>query len=372
MRKRILVTGGAGFVGSHLADDLLERGYEVRALDNLSPQVHEEGLERPAYLSADVELIKADANDSSSVARALKDVDAVFHLAAAVGVGQSMYEITHYTRVNAGGTAVLLEALARQPVEKLVVASSMSVYGEGFYRTSTGRRLDPGCRTLEQLKARQWDLLDVRGTPLTPIPTPESKRPTSPSVYAISKYYQERLCMTVGPAYAIETIGLRFFNIYGTRQALSNPYTGVLAIFASRLLNGRPPLVNEDGRQRRDFVSVRDVVQACRLALEVPGAGGHVFNVGSGESYSVIEVAEMMAAGLGREEIEPEITQRYRLGDVRNCFADISLARSVLDYRPKIQLREGLRELATWLEDQTARDRLDFATNELLARGLAA
>jgi dTDP-L-rhamnose 4-epimerase len=372
MGKRILITGGAGFVGSHLADDLLDRGYEVRALDNLSPQVHEKNGGRPDYLTAEIELIEADTSDPQAVWRALKDVDAVYHLAAAVGVGQSMYEIAHYTNVNAGGTAVLLEALVKRPVQRLVVASSMSIYGEGIYRASSGQCLDPGSRTLAQLKARQWDLLDVDGVPLTPLPTPESKAPTLPSVYAISKYYQERLCMTVGPAYGISTIALRFFNIYGPRQSLCNPYTGVLAIFASRLLNERQPLINEDGRQRRDFVNVRDVAQACRLALEVPHADGHVFNVGSGESLSIRQVAEMMASALGRNHIEPEITQRYRVGDIRNCFADIFLAQSILGYQPQVKFHDGIRELATWLENQTAEDRVDYAATELLARGLAA
>jgi dTDP-L-rhamnose 4-epimerase len=372
MAKSILITGGAGFVGSHLADELLDRGYEVRALDNLSPQVHEENCGRPDYLAPEVELIKADTNDRQAVWRALQDVDAVYHLAAAIGVGQSMYEIAHYTNVNAGGTAVLLEALAKRPVERLIVASSMSVYGEGICRARSGLRVDPESRSLRQLKARQWDLLDVDGTPLAPLPTPESKSPTLPSVYAISKYYQERLCMTVGPAYGISTVALRFFNIYGTRQSLSNPYTGVLAIFASRLLNDRRPLVNEDGRQRRDFVNVRDVVQACRLALEVPHADGHVFNVGSGQSFSIRQVAEIMASALGRSDIEPEITQRYRVGDIRNCFADIFLAQSVLGYQPQVKFHDGIRELATWLEDQTVEDRVDYAATELLARGLAA
>ena len=267
MVKRILITGGAGFIGSHLADELVQHGYAVRALDNLSPQVHGPGGERPAYLDRDVELVVGDVRDPDTVRRALLGVDAVFHFAASVGVGQSMYEIAQYVAVNDLGTAILLEALIERPVERLVVASSMSIYGEGLYRDRKGA-LVAGCeRSITQLKHSQWELHDADGQPLTPVPTDESKAPTLASIYALSKYDQERMCLMVGSAYGIPTTALRFFNVYGARQALSNPYTGVLAIFAARLLNGNPPLIFEDGRQRRDFVHVRDVAYACRLSL---------------------------------------------------------------------------------------------------------
>jgi dTDP-L-rhamnose 4-epimerase len=370
MAEKILITGGAGFVGSHLADELLEHGYEVRALDSLSPQVHGGDAARPEYLAPEVELHIGDIRDARVVRKALEGVDAVYHLAATVGVGQSMYEIENYTSINGVGTAVLLEALAKNPVERLIVASSMSIYGEGLYRTASGERVEGSERSLEQLKARDWDVRDAAGEALTPIPTPETKCPALPSVYAISKYHQERLCMNVGRAYGIPTVGLRFFNIYGTRQALSNPYTGVLAIFASRFLNGQPPLINEDGLQQRDFVSVTDIAQACRLALEVPDAAGHVFNVGSGQTYNVRQIAEEMARTLGMEHIEPEITGRYRMGDIRNCFADITLAKKVLGYAPRVTLAEGLVDLAEWLEGQTAVDRVADASRELVSRGL--
>ena len=370
MISRVLITGGAGFVGSHLADELLANGYQVRVLDNLCQQVHGVTAQRPDYLDAEVELMVGDVRDPDALHKALKGVDAVFHLAAVVGVGQSMYEIENYTNVNGVGTAALLEAVAAKPLERLIIASSMSIYGEGLYRSAGGALVNGQERSMEQLKRHQWDLVDRQGHPLRAVPTPETKSAALPSVYAISKFHQERLCLTVGRAYNIPTVALRFFNIYGTRQALSNPYTGVLAIFASRFLNNKPPLINEDGRQRRDFVSVHDVARACRLAMEVPDAGGRVFNIGSGRNHSILQIADELARVLGKRELEPEITGRYRMGDIRNCFADISLARKVLGYEPEVALEDGLVELAGWLEGRTAIDGLAGACNELEARGL--
>jgi dTDP-L-rhamnose 4-epimerase len=370
MSKHILITGGAGFIGSHLADELLAGGYRVRALDNLLPQVHGESGEPPSYLDPEVELVVGDVRDPAAVRRALAGVDAVYHFAAMVGVGQSMYEVARYTEVNNVGTAVLLEALVERPVERLVVASSMSLYGEGLYEGPSGAPTTAQERPLDQLRRADWEVRDEDGQVLTPLPTPESKAPSLSSVYALSKYDQERLCLMIGRAYNIPTVALRFFNAYGTRQSLSNPYTGVLAIFASRLLNGNPPLIFEDGLQQRDFVSVSDVAQACRLALEVPEAAGQVFNVGSGQHFTVREIAERIAAVLGRTELEPEITGKYRVGDIRHCFSDITSARRVLGYSPRVSLDDGLAELATWLEGQAAHDRVDAARDELAARGL--
>jgi dTDP-L-rhamnose 4-epimerase len=369
-KKNVLITGGAGFVGSHLADELLESGYTVRVLDNLAPQVHGPYGTRPSYLAPDVELIEGDVRNPQAVKYALKNIDSVFHFAAAVGVGQSMYEISNYTSCNAQGTATLLEALANRPVERLIVASSMSIYGEGLYRTGHGAMVEGRERSVEQLREHDWEVRDQQGEPLIPVATPETKCAALPSVYAICKYHQERLCLTVGRAYGIATLALRFFNIFGTRQALSNPYTGVLAIFASRLLNNNPPLVNEDGKQCRDFVHVRDVAQACRLALEIQQPAEEVFNIGSGCHYSVLEIARQLARILGKEGIEPEIIGKCRIGDIRNCFADISRAKNILGYKPRVTLQEGLSELADWLQGQIAVDRVDHAVRELNLRGL--
>jgi dTDP-L-rhamnose 4-epimerase len=370
MSKHVLITGGAGFIGSHLADELMGHGYRVRALDMLAAQVHGPERQRPDYLDPEVELIVGDIRDPQVVRRALQGIDAVYHFAAAVGVGQSMYEIAHYTSINNFGTAVLLEALIERPVQRLIVASSMSLYGEGLYRTPAGALAAGVPRGLEQLKAGAWEVHNACGEPLTPIPTPETKTPCPVSVYALSKYDQEQLCLTVGQAYGISTVALRFFNVFGARQALSNPYTGVLAIFTSRFLNGNPPLIYEDGYQRRDFVSIDDVVQACRLALEAPGASGHVFNVGSGRHYTVRAIAERIAVVLGKEHIRPVITGRYRVGDIRHCFADITSARQVLGYEPQVTLEEGLLQFVAWVEKQMSFDRCAQAHAELDARGL--
>ena len=370
MRRKVLITGGAGFIGAHVANELLRAGYTVRALDNLRPQVHGPERRRPDYLSPDVELMLGDIRDAATVERALGRIDAVFHFVSAVGVGQSMYQIAEYTSVNNFGTAVLLQALTARPVERLIVASSMSIYGEGLYTDAEGCIRTPRERSLEQLRMGDWEVRDESGRLLVPVPTPESKAPCFASVYALSKFDQERMCLIIGRAYNIPTVALRFFNTYGPFQALSNPYTGVLSNFASRVLNGNPPLIFEDGLQQRDFVSVYDVAQACRLALEQPGAPGQAFNIGSGIPLTVREVAERTIRAIGHSGLSPEITGKYRAGDIRHCFGDITLARRVLGYSPHVTLERGLDDLAAWLEGQAAVDRGVEAREELAARGL--
>jgi dTDP-L-rhamnose 4-epimerase len=370
MTMRVLITGGGGFIGSHVADELVEHGYRVRALDGLHHQVHGANPRRPAYLHREVELAAGDVRDPDAVSAALQGVDAVFHFAARVGVGQSMYQVKEYTDVNNIGTAILLEQLSKKRVERLIVASSMSIYGEGSYRDRRGHLREGVARSMESLRLGRWEPADEEGYALEPVPTPETKRASLSSIYALSKYVQEQMCLILGRAYGIPAVALRFFNVYGTRQALSNPYTGVLAIFASRLLNGNRPMIFEDGAQRRDFVNVKDVAVACRLALEAPNAVGRVFNIGSGRAHSVREIAALTASALGRPEIEPEVTQKYRAGDIRHCFADISLARRVLGFEPQIELAAGLVELADWLKGQVAVDRVADAREELSAHGL--
>src|SRR5437867_1990668 len=370
MDKRVLITGGAGFLGSHLADELLTYGYQVRVLDVLSPQVHGMREEHPTYLHSEVEFVCADICHADAVRQALHGVSAVFHLAAAVGVGQSMYELEKYLGINTLGTAVLLEALMEHPVERLIVASSMSIYGEGLYRAADGSLYTQAERSLAQLRAGLWEVCDPQGNMLEPLPTPESKPPALASIYALSKYNQERMCLMIGRAYNIPTVALRFFNIFGPRQALSNPYTGVLAIFASRYLNDQPPIIFEDGLQQRDFVSVYDVAPACRLALEVPQAAGQVLNIGSGCASTIYEVAALMAYVLGKTHLEPCVTNKHRMGDIRHCFADITRAQAVLGYTPRVTLAEGLEEMVDWLAGQIADDRSAMASAELIKRGL--
>ena len=370
MKKLALITGGAGFIGRHLAHALLARGYRVRVLDSLIEQVH--GARTvPEGLDPAVEFVAGDVRDGQAVARALAGATHVVHLAAEVGVGQSMYAVERYVSVNDCGTAALFQALIEAPVQRVVVASSMSIYGEGLYRTADGAAVEDALRKPRR-PGEPWDPLDAAGRPLVPAPTPESKQPALASVYALTKYMQERLTLTLAPAYGMEGVGLRLWNVYGPGQALSNPYTGVLAIFAGRLLNGQPPMIFEDGLQRRDFVHVEDVAQAFVLALEHPAAAGQVYNVGSGQDRTVSEVAALLARAMGREGIAPEITGQARAGDIRHCIADIGKIQRELGYAPRRDFSEGLAELAAWVAEQRAVDRVAEARRELEARGLVA
>lgn len=370
MSKTVLITGGAGFIGSHLADELISKNYEVICYDNLLEQVHGKIDKAPAYLNKKVEFIKGDVCDKPKLKEVLSRSDYVVHFAARVGVGQSMYELVKYTDTNNLGTATLLECLIDQPVEKLLVASSMSIYGEGLYVNQSGQEEQSKGRLSADIKNGQWEPLGDNGQPLIPKGTPETKQPDLSSIYALGKYDQERMCLITGNTYNIPTVAMRFFNVYGTRQSLSNPYTGVLAIFASRFLNDKPPLIFEDGYQKRDFVHVHDVAKACVLALENESANGQVFNVGSGNAYTVRDIAARLAEVMGKEKIFPEITHKYRAGDIRHCFADISRAKELLGFKPQVSLKEGLQELSEWLKDQQADDHVDKASKELSSRGL--
>ncbi|MFN0074632.1 MAG: NAD-dependent epimerase/dehydratase family protein [Chloroflexota bacterium] len=369
----VLVTGGAGFIGSHLVDGLLAAGHQVRVVDALVGQVHGE-VERPAHLAIDAELIHADVADTERWAHLLDRTDVLYHLAAEVGVGQSMYEIRRYTRGNTMATADLLETLIgrRGNVRKLIVASSMSIYGEGPYQCAENGRVYPTLRPEAQLKMRDWELhCPACSQPVSPLPTDEAKPLAPTSIYAINKRDQEEMCLAIGNAYGIPTVALRFFNVYGPRQALSNPYTGVAAIFGSRLLNRRPPVIFEDGLQTRDFVHVSDIVQALMLAMEKPEADYGVFNVGTGRRLSVRDVAEHLAGAMGLS-IEPEITGQFRAGDIRHCYADITKIQSALGFIPRVRFEDGVRELVEWVAKQSdVNDGVDVARAQLERLGLA-
>lgn len=367
----MLVTGGAGFIGSHLVDALVDRGHRVRVLDALVSQVHGDSS-TPTYLNPAAEFVRGDVCERQAVDLALEGIDVVFHEAAEVGVGQSMYEIHRYVRANDVGTAVLLEAvLARQPqIRKLVVASSMSIYGEGAYSCFACGPVAPQLRPAAQLLERRWELECPNcGKELSPAPTTEEKPLFPTSVYAITKQDQEQFCLAVGRSYGIPTVALRYFNVYGTRQALSNPYTGVCAIFSARLLNGNRPLIFEDGEQTRDFVHVSDIVRANLLALDTERADYQALNIGTGAATSVRAVCRLLAQGLG-VHLDPEIVGKYREGDIRHCVADISKAKSLLGYEPQVSLEHGIPELLSWVRAQAARDQVESATAELESRQL--
>jgi dTDP-L-rhamnose 4-epimerase len=352
--SNILVTGGAGFIGSHIVDALIERGHRVRVLDALVDQVH--GNNGPQYVNRSAEFLHGDICDSELVDRAVEGVEVVYHQAAEVGVGQSMYEIARYVRANDLGTAVLLDTVVkrRPQIKKLVVASSMSIYGEGAYTCDSCGPVQPGLRVLPQLLNRDWEINCPQcGAKVKPVPTNEDKPLSPSSVYAISKQDQEQFCIVVGRTYDIPVVALRYFNVYGPRQALSNPYTGVCAIFSARLLNDQQPVIFEDGGQTRDFVHVSDIVQANLLALETDRANYQALNIGTGSPISIAEIASILARGLGKD-IQPDVTGKYREGDIRHCVADISRARTLLGYEPKVKLADSIPELIEWVRKQEA------------------
>lgn len=375
--KRILVTGGAGFIGSHTVDLLIARGYEVTVIDNLEPQVHRR-RKLPDYMNKNVTFICGDVRNRELLKRVTREADAVIHLAAMVGVGQSMYQVDRYVDVNTKGTAVLLDVLVNEEnnVKKLVVASSMSIYGEGkYYCEKCSNNAYPGIRCEEQLKKRQWDhLCSVCNSPLTPLPTDENKPLMPISIYAITKKHQEEMCLLIGKTYGISTVALRYFNVYGSRQALSNPYTGCVAVFTNRIFNNKPPYIFEDGNQVRDFVHVKDVARANVSALERTNANYTAINIGTGRATSIKKLAETLLKLYKRSDLQPYVSYEYRKGDVRHCYADIRRANSLLNYKPSISLEEGLIELIKWTKTQRreATDLFEKTLRELKKRDLMA
>ncbi|MEJ7714791.1 MAG: NAD-dependent epimerase/dehydratase family protein [Thermoleophilaceae bacterium] len=371
MNDTVLVTGGAGFVGSHLVDALLAAGERVRVLDNLDPLAHPTG-ELPAHMPAEAEVVIGDLRDRDAVDRALEGVDRVFHLGGVVGNGESMVHVRKAVDVNSGGTATLLEAVIerRDRVRRLVAASSMVVYGDGAYACAEHGDAAPPVRDVEQLRRREWEpVCGHCGRELRPRPTSEDAPLRPSSVYGITKRDQEELVLVLGRAYGLETVALRYLNIYGPRQALGNPYTGVAAIFCARVLAGRRPLVFEDGRQMRDLVHVSDVVRATVAAMDAPEAPGQALNVATGRGVAIADLAARIARALG-SDLEPEVTGEFRAGDIRHCFADTARATRELGFEAAVALEEGLPELARWVAGQEPVERGDEALADLRARGL--
>lgn len=371
--ERILVTGGAGFIGSHTVDLLLERGYEVAIVDCLDPQVHGRKRRQPEYLARKSRFIKGDIRDRELMKKLVCDSDGLIHLAATVGVGQSMYEIERYVGNNTYGTAVLLDILSNEEhdVEKIVVASSMSVYGEGkYFCEKCNSNVYPTLRGQEQLRAAQWDhQCPSCGSKLKSIPIDENKPLMPVSIYAMSKRHQEETCLLTGKTYRIPTIALRYFNVYGSRQALSNPYTGCIAIFTTRLLNNKPPLIFEDGQQTRDFIHVRDVARANLLALEKSNFDYEAINVGTGIPLSITQIATTLSKALGKK-IEPTITDKFRSGDIRHCYAEVGRLKQ-MGFQPEYTFEAGLQETLQWVGRQPIpRDSLEKALEEMEERGL--
>jgi len=372
MKKNILVMGGAGFIGSHLVDKLIELGHEVVVFDNLEPQVHGDGQRIPEYLNKECEFIKGDIRNRDELKKTLKGKEIIFHQAAVVGVGQSMYEINKYTEVNILGTANLLDILANENhrVEKLIIASSMSVYGEGKYRCVECGAVSPKLRSLSQLKRGEWEMrCPLCNQEVESLPTDEDKPLYPTSVYAISKRDQEEMCLTIGRAYNIPTVALRYFNVYGPRQALSNPYTGIAAIFSSRILNDNPPCIFEDGLQSRDFIHISDIVQANLLAMQNKKADYEVFNVGTGRPLSVLDIAQGLIGEL-KSSVDIDIVRKYRVGDIRHCYANVSKIQKKLGFKPRLKFEEGISDLVEWVKRQKAVDQFWKSQRELKKKGL--
>ncbi|NQT90486.1 MAG: GDP-mannose 4,6-dehydratase [Candidatus Omnitrophica bacterium] len=372
---KILVTGGAGFIGSFLVDELIRQGHQVRIYDNLSPQVHGPRQSPPAYLNKDAEFINKDILDRDSLYKALKDVDVLFHLAAMVGVAQSMYQVYDYVQVNTLGTALIQDIIANEKhkIKKMLVASSMTMYSEGRYECGDCGIVCPPLRPYEQLKDKDWFMHCPKcSKKLRPIATDETKPLNPRSVYSITKKDQEELFLSVGRTYDIPATALRFFNVYGPRQALSNPYTGVCAIFSSRILNNHNPVLYEDGLQTRDFIHVKDVVRAAILAMESKEADYGVFNVGSGRPIEILKIAEILIDRLkANETITPELKGHFRKGDIRHCFADTTRIKKALGFEPEIAFEDGIDDLTAWVKKQSCEDKVDIAIKELEDKGLA-
>ena len=371
--SRVLVTGGAGFIGSHTVDALVEGGHDTTVLDVLDEDVHGPNPSWPGFLNPAARAVRGDVRDEELLEALVAEADVIFHLAARTGVGQSMYELRGYFDVNVGGTAGLLEAVLRrqQPLQRLVVASSRAVYGEGTYRCGQCGPVTPLARDHSHLVAGKWEPpCPSCGGPAAAVPTDESARLLPGSIYGVTKLCQEQACLVAGAAHGFPVVALRYFNVFGSRQSQHNPYTGVVTTFVNRISAGRPPEVYEDGDESRDYVHVSDVVRANVLAMESDRAVGRALNVGSGERITVLAVASAVAASLGGPP--PVVNAKFRVGDVRHCFADLRLSRSALGYEPAVRFADAIGDLAREMGSAKGRDLSEAAEAELRSWGLSA
>ena len=368
----ILITGGAGFIGSHTADALIGQGHKVRILDILDPQIHGTTGMFPAYMNPEVECVQGDVRDVGQVTEALRDVDAVYHFAALTGVGQSMYDLTAYVHTNCTGTAALLEAILKRnrPIRRLVLASSRAVYGEGTHTCPVHGTVYPGMRAREDMERGEFAATcPVCGTAASPVATAED-RPLEPiSVYGWTKKQQEEQCQYVAKTFGMPVTMLRYFNVYGSRQSLKNPYTGVVSIFYSRILADQPIYVYERGTPGRDFVHISDVVRANLAALERDTAPGTSINVGSGQRHSILDVAGTLAKVIGKQA-KLEDRGEFRVGDIHFCYADQTRARQLLGIEPQVSLEAGLQEFVAWARNQQSVDLYQQTVDELQRHGL--
>ncbi|MEM7689154.1 MAG: SDR family NAD(P)-dependent oxidoreductase [Pseudomonadota bacterium] len=350
---KVLITGGAGFIGSRLALRLARDGHEISVFDNFLEQVHGPAPEQTDHyrtLSKSARIIHGDVTDRAALKSALEGVEAVVHFAAETGTGQSMYAIERYNAVNIGGTALLLDILANtdHTVRRVLVASSRAIYGEGRYRAPDGSFVYPAHRSEADMQAGDFAVKTpgVEG-PLRLVATDESSKIHPSSVYGITKQVQEQLVMTVCPSIGIEATALRYQNVYGPGQSLSNPYTGILSIFSNLIMQGKGINIFEDGEESRDFLYVDDAVEATALALGHKNAAGEVFNVGTGVPVSVMEVAQTLVRLFGAE-VPIEVTGQFRLGDIRHNFADMGKIKESLGFEPAWSFERGIAQLVAW------------------------
>lgn len=371
---KILVTGGAGFIGSHLVDALIKQGHYVRVFDNLELQTHKKG-ELPDYFNRKAEFIKGDIRNKNSLKIAVEEMEVIYHLAAAVSIGQSMYQIKKYAYVNVGGVANLLEVLitTRNKVKKVIFSSSATVYGEGAYNCLNNCGIVfPEIRTEEQIKKGHWECLCPNcGGKLVPVPTKETKPLHSQFLYAISKETGEKMFLSIGKAYGIPCTILRYFNVFGPRQSLINPHTAVFAVFTARIKEGNLPIIVEDGLQTRDFVYIDDVIRANVLAMNKKAANFEIINIGSGKPITIKTVADELIKLNGKKLI-PKISNIFRKGDVRHCFADITKARLRLDWQPKISFQEGVKKMYEWTINEDSEDHFERAFQKMIKKGLTS